>query len=148
MKNQITYRLFSGFPLGITISLTISIMVSLIIQDGYFHACPPALIDTMSSELSAVIVQTLLSGVLGSALSVAALVWNIEHWSIAKQTGVYFFISSLAITPIAYLNHWMQHSLIGFFSFYLFFVGIFLVVWIVQYLFLRKKIRSLNQKVR
>jgi len=29
---------------------------------------------------------------------------------IAKQTGIYFLILSLTMFPIAYITHWMEHS--------------------------------------
>jgi len=68
----------------------ITICVSLYIGDGYFHPVAPEFIDTMGGELSAVIFQTLLCGIMGTGYSMASIIWDIDSWSIAKQGGIWW----------------------------------------------------------
>ena len=70
--------------------------------------------------------------------------WTTGAWS--KQTGVYFLIGSLAMLPIAYLAHWMEHSLRGILGYFLIYLAIFAGIWAIQYLTWRRRIGKLNQK--
>ena len=76
------------------------------------------------------------------------MVWSLDHWSLVKQTGVYFLIGSLAMLPIAYLAHWMEHSLRGILGYFLTLPGDFRGEFgAIQYLTWRRRIGKLNQKL-
>lgn len=147
MFKKIVFRGLIGFPLGIAISYIITIGISLAIGGGNYFACPPVLADQFGSEIIAVVLQALLSGVLGATFAAASIIWEIEHWSIAKQTGTYFFIGSLAMLPIAYLNHWMDHSMIGVVSYMLVYLIIFVFIWFTMRFVWRNKIRQVNERI-
>ena len=68
MKKKIINRGLLGFPLGIAIGYIVSILVSLCAGDGMFHFAKPELVEKVGSELNAVILQTVLSGILGAGL--------------------------------------------------------------------------------
>lgn len=150
MKKQIILRGLLGFPMGIAISTTISVIFSLLVGDKMtYYACPPNLVDAMGgNELYAVIVQYLLSGILGSSFSATSLIWEKDEWSIAKQTGIYFFINALVMFPVAYINRWMHHSFAGFVQYFMIFVIVFALIWFVQYLLCKKAVDGLNAKIR
>ena len=148
MRNQLIIRIINGIPIGIAIGFVISIAISIALQDGSYHACPPALITTAGSELNAVIVQTVLSGILGATLSAASLVWKVEEWGLTKQTVFYFLICAVVIGPFAYINHWMPHSLAEFLSFYSIFFLVFFIIWIAQYVIWKYRIQALNKKIK
>ncbi len=145
MKKNIIIRIEMGFPLGITISHFITIFISLCIGSGEYFSCVPELVTVMGNETSAVILQTILSGILGSGFSASSLIWEMDHWSIAKQTGLYFLIISILMLPIAYFTYWMEHTLLGFISYFAIFAAIFIVTWLVIYLNIRSKINGLNK---
>ncbi len=147
MKKQIFSRALLGFPLGIAIGFIISIIISIILGQGTYSPCIPELTKTMGSEINAVIFQTLLSGLLGSSFAASSLIWEIDKWSIAKQTSIYFIITAFVMMPIAYLTKWMDHSFVGFLIYFGIFTVAFVVVWLIQYLFLKNKIDKINSKV-
>ncbi len=147
MKKQILLRGLLGFPLGIAIGYIITIIISLGFGQGYYYPCVPSLIETVGSEIGAVVLQTLLNGLLGASFASASIIWEIENLSIAKQTGIYFFITSITMLPIAYFAEWMEHTLIGFLLYFGIFVAIFIIIWIIQYCFWKRKIQSLNKKI-
>lgn len=147
MKKKLIARGILGFPIGIAIGFVITIIISACVGDGCFYPVTPELLDTAGSELSAVIVQTALCGVMGTGFAVASLIWEIDSWSLAKQSGIYFAIACMIMLPIAYAANWMEHSVIGFLSYAGIFIVIFLLVWLIQYLAWKGKINKLNDGV-
>lgn len=148
MKKNFLKYLALGFPIGIAIGHLINIIISLIWGGGHFSPVIPTLEAQVGSEIGVVLLQTLLCGLLGSVFSGASIIWEIENWSIAKQTALYFVITALTMMPMAYFLHWMPHSLKGFLSYFATFVVIFIIVWIIQYLAWKNKIMKLNQGLK
>ncbi|NLW88880.1 MAG: DUF3021 domain-containing protein [Clostridiaceae bacterium] len=147
MKKQIIIRGLLGFPLGIAFGYIITIIIGFAMGESDFSPCVPALVKTIGSEIGAVALQAFLSGILGSLFAASSLIWEIENWSIAKQTGVYFTITALGMLPIAYFANWMEHSFGGFLFYFGIFIGVFIIIWITQYMFWKVKIRRMNEKV-
>lgn len=144
MKKKIMIRSIFGFPFGITISYAITIVLSLIWAKGYYAPCVPGLVETVGNEIYAVIVQAFLSGLLGAGFGACSVIWEMEDWSLVKQTGLYFILVSFLMLPIAYLTYWMEHSIAGFLCYFGIFVSIFIVIWLVQFAVARHQVRRLN----
>ena len=125
MKKKIFYRALIGFPIGISIGNLIMILISLGWANGYYSPCVPDLITAMGSEINAVIIQTVLCGLLGSGFSVISVI----------------------MLPIAYFMYWMEHSVTGFLSYFGIFILIFAVIWIVQFIIGKKNIKRMNEKL-
>lgn len=147
MRKKVLLRGLLGFPLGICMGYIISIVISLVWGQGYYSACVPDLITTMGSEIGAVVLQTALSGLLGAVFAMSSAIWEVESWSIVRQTGTYFAITAVTMMPIAYLTNWMEHTVAGFLLYFGIFAGIFVFVWVIQYLIWKNKIRRMNEKV-
>ena len=145
MKRKIVLRGILGFPIGVTIGYVITIIISLIWANGYYSPCVPELVAIMGSEIKAVSLQALLSGILGTGFAAISVIWEIENWSVVKRTGIYFIISSLIMLPIAYFTQWMNHSLKGALSYFGIFILIFVIIWIVQYIIARKNVKKMNE---
>lgn len=148
MKKKLVFRALMGFPLGVFIGYMITIMISLGVGDGTYYSTPDLLKEVMPNEINAVILQAFLSGMLGLVCSCASLIWEIDKWSIAKQTGIYFLVLSGAMLPIAYICHWMEHSIRGMLIYIAVFAGIFLGVWILQYLIYKVRINKITSKFK
>lgn len=148
MKKRLIGRALFGVPLGITIGYVISIITSVIWANGYYSPCVPGFTEMVGSEIGAVILQTVLCGIIGAGFAMATVIWEMERWSIAKQSGTYFVVVAAVMLPIAYLAQWMKHSLTGFLSYLGVFIVIYLIVWLAEYWFWRIKIKQMNQKVR
>jgi len=147
MKKKAFQRGLLGFPLGVFVGYAITILISLFVADGYYGPCVPALIDEFGSEINAVVFQAILCGILGSSFAAASLIWEIERWNIAKQTGIYFLVALITMFPIAYFAHWMEHSVSGFLVYVGIFVAIFVLMWVVQYCIWKNKIKGINKKI-
>ncbi|MGM9548316.1 MAG: DUF3021 domain-containing protein [Faecousia sp.] len=147
MKKKLILRGALGVPLGIALGYVITILISLIWADGYYSPCVPELVETLGNEIKAVILQTLLCGLLGAGFAASSVIWEIEHWSIVKQTGIYFLIVSVIMMPIAYFTYWMEHSIAGILSYFGIFVLIFAVIWMVQFVIGKHNVKKMNEKI-
>ncbi len=148
MKKQLINRGLLGFPLGIAIGFVITVMISITKGDGVFYPVTPELIETMGNELNAVILQTVLCGIMGTGYGMASVIWEIDSWSLAKQSGIYFAIACVVMFPIAYVANWMKHDTISILLYVGIFIVIFAIVWLLQYFVWKSKINKLNAKVR
>lgn len=148
MKKKLVLRGLLGFPVGIALGLVITILISWTIGDGIYYPVVPDFALAMGSELRAVTLQSLLCGLMGAGFAMTSLIWEVDRWSLARQSGIYFAAACGLMLPIAYVSNWMEHSLLGFLSYFGIFLGIFAVVWVIQYLIWRGKIRRMNDKLR
>jgi hypothetical protein len=147
LKKKTLKRGLLGFPLGVAIGYTITILISLVVADGYYSPCVPALVDAMGSEIGAVIFQAALCGLLGATFAAASVIWEMDNWSIVKQTGLYFLVAAVIMFPIAWFTHWMEHSVAGFLLYTGIFIAIFVFMWVVQYCIWRQRIKGINKKM-
>ena len=147
MKKKMIMRGLLGLPTGIAIGFVITLIISACIGDGSFYPVTPELIDTMGNELNAVILQTVLCAVMGVGFAAASVIWELDSWSLAKQSGIYFAIISVIMLPIAYVTNWMKHTALGVLSYVAIFVAIFIIVWLSQYLLWKRKIKKMNALV-
>lgn len=148
MKKNIIKRGLLGCPLGISIGFIITVLISICVGDGSFYPVTPELIETMGNELSAVVLQTVLCGIMGSGFAMASVIWEIDSWNLAKQSGIYFAIACVVMFPIAYVTNWMKHSAAGILSYVGIFVVIFIFVWAIQYFAWKSKIKKMNDGVK
>lgn len=147
MKKKIWMRGALGLPLGIAIGYVITILESLGWGQGYYSPCVPELIAVMGNEIRAVVLQTVLCGLLGVVFGAGSVIWEIEQWSIARQTGTYFLGAAATMMPVAYFSYWMEHSVRGFLIYFCIFTVIFIVIWLVQYMFMRRDVNRINSKL-
>ena len=147
MKKKALLRGLLGVPLGMAMGYLITIVISLGWGQGRYVACMPELIALAGSEAGAVALQAALCGVLGAAFAVCSLIWEMERWSLLKQSAVYFAVTALVMLPIAWVCGWMDHSAGGVALYMGIFAGIFAVAWVTQYMLWRGKIRRLNRRV-
>ncbi|NLZ76278.1 MAG: DUF3021 domain-containing protein [Erysipelotrichia bacterium] len=147
MKKKVFLRGLLGFPIGISLGYIITILISLVNANGYYSAYVPQLVDVMGSEINAVVLQAFLSGVIGFSFGASSVIWEMDEWSIAKQTGIYFAITASVVMPVAYLARWMEPTFWGFVKYFGIFVVIFIVIWLMQYAFWKNKIDKVNQEI-
>ena len=137
-----------GLPLGIAIGYIITVCISLGIGDGRYYAYVPELADSVGgSELTAVIVQAVLCAVLGAVSAGSSVIWELDSWSLAKQSAVFFILMSLVMMPIAYIARWTDHTVVGFVSYFGVFALIFFLIWLVRFFFWKRKIAGLNSDI-
>lgn len=148
MKKGLLFRVFVGVLGGVVLSYFITIVISLTVGDGNYYPCVPNLTERFGNEVTAVIVQTVLSAILGAGFAGSSLIWEKDEWSLLKQTSIYFGIVSVLMMTVAYICEWMEHSVKGVLSYFAIFFAIFIVVWIVQYLIWKIRISKIKEGIQ
>lgn len=137
-----------GAPIGLALSTIITIAISLTVRDGRFYAVVPELIADCGTEINAVLLQTVCSLLYGAAWAGASIIWEIDNWSILRQTITHLIICSLCTFPIAYFMRWMDHSAFGILSYFGIFFAIYFIIWMSQYMTIKKRIQQINSAVQ
>ena len=148
MKKKLVMRGLFGAPVGIAIGFVITLIISVCYGDGSFYPVTPELIDAMGNELNAVILQTVLCATMGAGFGAASVIWEMDSWSLARQTGIYFAIACALMFPIAYFAGWMPHSVGGILSYVGIFAAIFVLTWLVQYFMWKRNVRKMNDGIK
>ena len=146
MKKKVLYRALLGAPLGLALSYLVTIFISLIGGNGSYIPVVPTLTQACGSEVMAVLLQALCSLLYGAAWAGASVIWDAD-WSLLAQTLLHLAVCSCATFPIAWLLHWMSHSVFGVLSYFGIFLGIYLVIWLSQYLAIRHRLRQINKQL-
>lgn len=147
MKKKVLMSAFWGFPVGIAIGHVITILLSFARGDGGFYPCMPELISALGGELQAVTLQTLLYGCIGMSFSASSRIWQMDGWSLLRQTGVYFLINAAVLLLAAYILRWMHRSVVGFLIYLGIFTLIFALAWVIQYGIWKHSLKKINQKL-
>lgn len=148
MKKEWIYKVFVGMLIGIVICYFMTIGISLAIGDGNYYPCVPSLLERFGNEVTAVIMQTVLSAVLGAGFAGCSSIWEKDEWSLLKQTSIYFGAISVLMMTVSYICNWMEHSVIGVLSYFGIFCAIFIVVWCVRYLIWKVRISKIMESIQ
>lgn len=148
MKKEIIRRIVVGLMTGIAVSYLITIGISISLCDGNYYPCVPSLVERFGSETTAVIVQTVLSALLGAGFAGSSLIWEKDDWSLLKQTGIYFAIVTVLMMTVAYVCEWMEHSVIGALSYFAIFFAIFVIAWVIRYSVWKIRIAKIKKKLK
>ncbi len=148
MKKQIFKRCLSGVMSGIAIGYIISIISSLIYGDGNYYPCVPSFVQQVGNTINAVLIQTIFCGIIGAISSGASIIWDLEKWSLLKQTLIYLIVELITVIPIAYYLHWVNGSVKETFIFVFIFVFIFMIIWYAIFLYNKIKFNQINKKIK
>jgi hypothetical protein len=122
------------------------IIISLSMGGGRLYPAPPQLVALCKSEIAAVILQTILTGLIGVVFAAGSVVFEIEKWSIIKQCLVHFAITTSFWLPISYY-FWTSHTTISVISCCASFLGTYIIIWLIQYFVWRNNVKKINEKL-
>ncbi len=145
MKKKIIVRGLMGAPLGIAICVLITIGVSLCVADGTYYPVVPEFTVACGSELTAVILQTVLCLFYGAVWGAASLVWEVDHWSLLRQTVTHLVVCSLSTFFVAYTAYWMGHNIASVAVYFGIFFLIYALIWAWEIFWLRRGLAKINR---
>ena len=93
-----------GIPIGVFIMTSVGLLISLII--GKLSLVSPAYLGN-PSDLSAYTTQFILSCAAGFAFAISSSIFQVEKWSIAKQTFLHFIAIAVVYFPTAIYLGWV-----------------------------------------
>ena len=134
-----------SFLSGIAVSQIINVLISLSLGDEYVPVMPDFAAH-FSSEIAAVVVQALLTGLISTAFAASSVIFMIERWSFLRQCVIHFLITSAVWIPVVSLL-WMPRDglgvMIGAASFFLSYA----IVWLSQIAVNRRLVKKINRKI-
>lgn len=145
MIGKLIKRGLIGFMVGVCVSLAIPLIISYYINDGYFHPVVPSLIDKCGNELNATVLQYLCSGIMGFGTGAGFVIYENEKISLFIRTVISFSLVSVFMLPVAYICHWMEHSMLGFVTYFSVFALMYFIIWIIEYIVWRHIITKMNK---
>lgn len=148
MKNKLIVRSLLGAPIGVLVTVIITIIISLATGKGEYYPAPHELMAWCGSEVTAVIVQLLCALFVGALGGGSSVIWNIEKWSLLKQTAVHFAVLVIPYVAISYVLNWLPHNALGATCYCLAFVAVYVIMWLAIFFSIKLKIKKMNEKLR
>ena len=99
IKKAIIKRAILGFIYGVFIGQTILIIESLFMRDGNFYPVAASLVDLAGTKIAAVIIQYFLTGIIGTTFAATTVIFEMDNWSLLRQTILHFIITSNVMPP-------------------------------------------------
>lgn len=136
-----------GALVGVCLSFIIPLFISLIGNDGQYYPVTLEMSASLGGELNAVVVQVLVSILYGVVCGTASLVFEMDRWSLTKQTVIHLILFSSSTFIAAYLCYWMDHDFISILSYFAILLGIYVFIWVSQYISIYYQIKKMNKKI-
>lgn len=143
--HDVWQRAAMGIPIGITIGYLITILTSLFYGGGQYIAVNEDLVQACGSSMNAILVQTGLYILIGAVCGGASCIWQIESWSLLKQSAIFFVLIAGVVLAGGWFGCWMPHSLAGFGLYCFLFVNLFVLIWVFSYLKIRAGVKKMNR---
>ncbi len=151
MKMTLRYRivLFSaiGFALGMFLGEVITAVLSTsAMADGTLHLCAPEFEAYIGDDLTAFIIQAIVTGIYGAIGMGGSSVYWIEEWSILKATVVHFCMTIVVYFLTAgYLRWFSPLNIADDFLMLGIFLTVYVMIWLSYYLVETIQIKEINK---
>ncbi len=151
MKKITVQSILIGTVIGISIGYLIGLVISIglargeVIPYGEVYLVAPKVVARYGNEFNAVLLQTVVTAILGISCLHANLIFKQEHWSLLKQTVIHFFVIIIPVMLASLLLDWSGGHEIYMLVFA---VKIYFAIWVINYLHIKKKINKLNQQLK
>lgn len=136
MFKETVKRILFGFGIGIAIG-QFFVMVNLLIASAGVYSIPT----------DKFIIQFFITGVIGAMFAGTSVIFDIEKWSLLKQTIVHFIFTCVVMFCCYAIAGWIKFSL----GFILIWLGVFVIIycifWITFYMIYRAKVKKINESI-
>jgi hypothetical protein len=145
LKKEAVKRAIMGFIYGVFIGQTILILESLAMRDGNFYSVTKYLLDLAGTKIAAVIIQYFLTGIIGTTFAATTVLFEIDSWSLLKQTIIHFIITSIVMYIAGFLCGWFPHKLSSTLIWFGIFIVIYVIFWISFSSYYKNKVKKMNE---
>ncbi len=144
-SKRIFKKCIIGFIAGILFGLIITIVFSILTPGGRISFVNPEFTNEIGNMPVALLIQSVLTGLLGLVGYGGSEVYSVENWSITKATLIHFGAVIVVFFAIGFALHWMRVddglAILIMLGIYIF---VYTVLWIIQYLRVKSQVRDLN----
>ena len=145
MKKEVTKRAILGFIYGVFIGQTILIIESLFMRDGNFYAVSNSLLELAGTKIAAVIIQYFLTGIIGTTFAATTVIFEMDNWSLLRQTITHFVITSIVMYIAGFLCGWFPHTVVSTLIWFGVFVVVYVIFWICFSMYYKNKVKKINE---
>jgi len=143
MRKDLLKRIGGGFVIGVVLGQIVQFFISLGLGQERYAWVVPEFRSFFTTEMSAIVTQILLTGLIGITFALAALIFEVARWGMLKQYIAHFFVTAVIWIPIVMLL-WMPKTTVNVFSLVASFLGTYIVTWVLQYRFSKSDIEKIN----
>ncbi len=144
---KIFSRVIGGFVTGVLFGEIVQILISLKLGHGTYLPVLDHFHEFFPNELTAVIVQFILTGCIGVTFATTSLVFDIAKWGLLKQYTIHFCVTAIIWVPIVLLL-WAPEPSIGIWIVLINFLGSYPLIGWIQYTRSKRDIRQINQAIQ
>ena len=142
MKKNLLRRCAFGAPMGVLIFVWISLLFAHLQGDGQLHV-GYYLIRVYGSEVNVVTALVLSAMAIGMLWSAASVIFETD-WNFTVQTLVHAVLCVIPSLAIAWAMCWIPRTGDGIVQYGAIFGVIYVLVWLIRYLSMKRRIRQLN----
>ena len=144
-KKEVAKRAILGFIYGVFIGQTILIIESLFMRDGNFYAVSASLLELAGTKIAAVIIQYFLTGIIGTTFAATTVIFEMDSWSLLRQTITHFVITSIVMYIAGFLCGWFPHTVGSTLIWFGVFVVVYVIFWICFSMYYKNKVKKINE---
>ena len=145
MKKEVAKRAILGFIYGVFIGQTILIIESLFMRDGNFYAVSNSLLELAGTKIAAVIIQYFITGIIGTTFAATTVIFEMDNWSLLRQTITHFVITSIVMYIAGFLCGWFPHTAVSTLIWFGVFVVVYVIFWICFSMYYKNKVKKINE---
>ena len=139
-----TLRLaFTGFILGMAIGNIIAI-VSSYAAGGEVLAFSPELLEKTGSAAAALLLQTLLSGLMGAVSFGGVILYEIDSLPLPAVSIIHCAMILAVYYPIAFSLYWLKPTVRDTGTMGSIMIAAYAVIWLIMYVCYRMEVREMN----
>ncbi len=140
MKKKVFRRILIGFLSGAVVGNLIAMLIAS--GSGAFYS--PMLVERFGTPAAAIIMQTLLSALIGVAGMGGMSLYDETDLPLAASTSIHYVIVEAAFVTAALLLRWMKTAAeIGIMSAFMF--AAFAIIWGIMFVIHKKEVKQLNE---
>lgn len=147
MFKKIVKRGLLGFMIGVFIGETILIINSLLAGNGIFYPINPLLISREGPQLTRVVIQYLLTGVIGMTFSASSVIFEKDDWGLLKQTSLHFVITSIVMYLCGFFCNWFDHTVLASVLWFAVFIIIYILFWAGFSIYYKVLLKKMNNAI-
>lgn len=147
MLKKIFYRAAISAPIATAVHQIITIIVSIAKGDGRYFPIAPAFASLFSNDITPIVLQLILVGLIGATFAGSSILFEIESWSFFKQGFWHLAITSAVLIPVCILC-WRPVDFTSALALIISWLFIYGCTWLSQYLAWRHRIRKLNARIQ
>ncbi len=144
-KKAVAKRAILGFIYGVFIGQTILILESLFKGDGNFYFVSKSLLDLAGTKIGGVIIQYFLTGLIGTTFAATTVIFEMDSWSLLRQSILHFIITSIVMYAAGFLCGWFPHTLGSTLIWFGVFIVVYAIFWISFTLYYKNKVKKINE---